>query len=204
MYLSRLDMKLSDRSVRAALRDAQQMHRLVTGLFGVSREEGELLYRCVPRGSLVSVYLYSGVPVDRTKLLPWMTLGGEREMSEWLESMREGQLRGFDLETMPFKKMPAGYGGNSRRRVLRTREERLAWLERKASQNGFRLIRVEETQSDKGRAMHAKENGGELFLDAYRYTGILEITDASAFRNAVCRGIGAGKAYGHGMLLLKG
>ena len=204
MYLSRIDMDLADRAVRAALRDTQRMHRLVTGFFGVDRKQGELLYRSVLRGSRVFLYLYSAVPVDRTRLLPGMTLCGERDMTEWLEALRAGELRDFDLETMPFKKQPDAKGGNSRRRVLRTREERLAWLERKAAQNGFRVIRAEETPGEKGRAVHPGEAGGELYFDNYRYTGTLQITDAEVFQAAVRQGIGAGKAYGLGMLLLKG
>ncbi len=203
MYLSRVDMSLSAPAVRAALRDAQRMHRLAAGFFGVSREEAQLLYRCRVQGLAVSLYLYSAVPVDPARVPPGMTLGGERELSDWLAEMGDGQLLQYDLLTMPFKKTPDGKGGNSRRRVLRTREERLRWLERTAERNGFRILRAEEAQDEKKRASHGKERGGNLYLDAYRYTGVLEITDEAAFRAAVRAGIGPGKAYGLGMLLLK-
>ncbi len=204
MYLSRIDMEISSRAVRSALRDAQQMHRMLSGLFGTGREEAQLLYRCVPRGARLTVYLYSAVPVEEARLLPPMTLAAQREMSAWLGELEEGGVRSFDLLTMPFRKQPDASGGNSRRRVLRSREERLAWLERKAEQNGFRILRAEETAGEKSSAAHAAGRGGVLYLDSYRYSGVLQITDAEAFRNAVRRGIGAGKAYGLGMLLLRG
>lgn len=203
MYLSRIDMSLSAPAVRAALRDAQRMHRLAAGFFGVSREEAQLLYRCRVRGLTVSLYLYSAVPAEPARIPPGMNLGGQRELSDWLSAMGVGQLLQFDLLTMPFKKTPDGKGGNSRRRVLRTQEERLRWLDRTAERHGFRVLRAEEAQDERVCASHGKERGGTLYLDAYRYTGLLEITDEAAFRTAVRSGVGPGKAYGLGMLLLK-
>ena len=60
-----------------------------------------------------------------------------------LMSMRARSIRGFELLTMPFKKMPEGEGKNSRRRVLRTREERLAWL-RLLTQTRFCILKAKE------------------------------------------------------------
>ena len=142
--------------------------------------------------------------MDKTRIPGGMSLYGERDMSGWLADLADGQCFHFDLLTMPFKKLPVGEGKNSRRRVFRLREERLAWLERKAAQNGFIILQAEETAGEKSRAVHPRENGGELYLDTYQYTGILRITDADRFRNAVQKGIGTGKSYGLGMLLLKG
>ena len=104
---------------------------------------------------------------------------------------------------MPFKKSAAAPGENNRRRVLRRREDRLAWLARKAEQNGFELIEVEEARGEKLSAAHAEDRGGRLYLDLYRYSGFLRIRDLSKFRSALRSGIGPGKAYGLGMLLLR-
>jgi CRISPR-associated protein Cas6/Cse3/CasE subtype I-E len=79
----------------------------------------------------------------------------------------------------------------------------LAWLGRKAEQNGFRVLHADEVQEDKLSAVHPTEQGGRLYLDAYRYTGVLQITEEESFRTAVQRGIGPSLAYGLGMLLLK-
>ena len=203
MYLSKIEMSLSDPSVRAALRDAQRMHRLAAGLYQLPRREAELVYRVRAQGHKVALYLYAGQAVRRDRLLPGMVLVGERELSDWLASMREGQRWGFDLLTMPFKKEPDPAGGNSRRRVLRTQDERLAWLARKGEQNGFALVQAQESVGEKSSAVHTEEKGGRLYLDCYRYSGTLLILDAERFRQAVQNGIGPGKAYGLGMLLLK-
>ena len=42
-----------------------------------------------------------------------------------------------------------------------------------------------------------------MYHDAYHYQGTLQITDAAAFRRAMQGGIGSGRAYGFGMLMVK-
>jgi CRISPR system Cascade subunit CasE len=202
MYLSKIEMSISDPGVRAALRDAQKMHRLVSGLYGISRADSSVLYRIKTEGSLVSLYLYADLPVEKENLLPGMKPAGERELSEWLSGMSVGQIWGFDLLTMPYRKVAEEAGKNSRRRVLRTHEERMAWLARKAAQNGFAVVEAQENQAEKLNAVHPAEQGGQLRMDVYRYSGVLHITDSDRFRRALRQGIGPGKAYGMGMLLL--
>ena len=91
---------------------------------------------------------------------------------------------------------------NSRRRILRTEEERLDWLRRKAEQNGFELVSCQELESGCQTGTHAVEQGGKMRMDSYHYQGVLRICHAEQFRSAVRNGIGPGKAYGLGMLLL--
>ena len=203
MYLTKIELDLSNPGVRSALRDAQKLHRLIAGLFGCARKDAELLYRCRVRGLHADVYLYSARPVDTERILPGMTLIAERDVTPWLDAMRDGDVLGFDLVTAPFRKVAEDGARNSRRRALRTQEERFAWLGRKAEQGGFRLLSVEEKTADKLTANHPAEQGGSLTVDAYCYTGLLRIEDAERFRQTVARGIGPEKAYGLGMLLLR-
>lgn len=200
MYLIRIDMERSSRTVRSAMADCQQMHRLVMGLFEQERRQADVLYRVKEQGMSVSLYIYSAVPVQEERLVPGMKLGGQREVSAWLDSLNNGRRLRFDLLAMPAKKVSAG-GKNSQRRVLRTLDERVNWLARKAEQNGFRLLDVAENGSTSFRGLH-KTGAGEMHWDAFHYTGSLQITDEDLFRCAVQKGIGAGKAYGLGMLLL--
>ena len=204
MYLTKIELGISNPGVRAAVRDAQKIHRLVTGFFGMQRGEGEILFRSRVRGAVVDLYLYSAQPVDPGRLLPDMKLIAQRDVTRWLEGMENGTVLGFQLETMPFKKAAEAGAKNSRRRALRTLQEREAWLNRKAEQNGFRILSVEETAGEKLTARHPSENGGSLTVDSWVYTGRLCVVDAEAFRLAIRRGIGPGRAYGLGMLLLMG
>lgn len=203
MFLSKIEMPLSEPAIRAAMRDAQKMHRLAAGLYRLPRQEAELLYRVRAEGQTVSLYLYADLPVEQAQLLPWMHLAGERDLDDWLAAMQAGQLWRFELLTMPFKKVSDSKSRNSRRRVLRTQAERLAWLSRKAEQNGFTILTVQEAGGEKAGAVHPEDRGGRLYLDTYRYSGTLWIEDAERFREAVRHGVGPGKAYGLGMLLLQ-
>lgn len=202
MYLTKIDLELSNRTVCAALGDCQKMHRLLNGLFDSSRQDVQLLYRVRGRGRDCSVYLYSSCPIRPEKLLPFMTLEGQRDLSGWLDTMKPGRRLRFDLLTMPSKKEPQETGKNSRRRILKTEEERLAWMERKAAQNGFALVQMQELETVGFTGKHSQEQGGRMSWNAYHYTGILEIRDAEAFRKAMEQGIGPEKAYGLGMILL--
>ena len=92
MYLTRIDMPLAHRGVQRALGDCQQMHRRIAGLFADSRAGAGVLYRLrYTRGSC-SAYLYSAVPVKRDRLLPDMQLVGERDMTDWLNTLTEGRV----------------------------------------------------------------------------------------------------------------
>ena len=204
MYLTKLELMLSNPAVRTALQDGQKMHRLVTGFFGTDRKSADILYRYRIKGMLVELYLYSERPVDLERLLPGIRLVGQRDVSDWLASMESGRVFGFQLMTMPFKKVAADGTKNSRRRALRTQEERLAWLEHKAQQGGFRILSVQEIPGEKLTVAHGEDRGGRMVMDAWRYEGRLLIMDSEAFRQALRAGIGPGKAYGLGMLLLAG
>ena len=202
MYLWRIELDLSSPRVRLSLMDRQKLHQLVTGLFGASRKDAGLLYRYKTAGTKVLLYIYSSVPLDESRLSGDVRMTGERDVSAWLAGMGNGQILRFDLLTMPFKKVFDGTNKNSRRRLLRDPEERLAWLQRKAEQNGFSVLSVREDPAERIFGSHSAEKGGRLYLDSWRYTGTLRITDEDLFRTAVQNGIGPDKAYGLGMLLL--
>ena len=149
------------------------------------------------------MYIYSSAPVKHERLLPNMELIGERDVTRWLESLSEGQAQSFDLLAWPSKKVSDGIAKNSRRRVLRTEAERLAWLARKAEQNGFELINVRELESAQQSGRHDEEHGGRMYVDSYHYQGEMRIIDAANSAPAVRSGHRPRKAYGLGMLLLK-
>lgn len=203
MYLTKLDLEQANRRIQVSLADCQQLHRLVMGLFETDRKSSRVLYRLRMQDRGLSLYLYSDCPIHRARLLPGMSFSGERELSGWLASMEAGQMRGFDLMAAPTKKVAVEAGRNSRRQTLRTQEERLAWLCRKGEQNGFQIISCQELECHQQRGYHKEASIGRMYITGYHYQGILRITDSARFCRAVQEGIGAGKAYGLGMLLLR-
>lgn len=203
MYLTRIDLQPQLRSVQRALTDCQQMHRLVSGLFQTARKDANVLYRLRMEAGRTAIYLYSDLPVNRAAMVPGMAFGGERDLSDWLLALENGQVWRFDLMAAPMKKVAAEGRKNSQRRILREPSERLAWLHRKAEQYGFVILGAEEKESVHLMGAHPAEQGGRMYWDGYRYDGILQIHRQELFRQAVAQGIGAGKAYGMGMMLLR-
>jgi CRISPR system Cascade subunit CasE len=82
--------------------------------------------------------------------------------------------------------------------------EQVEWLTRKGEQSGFQILNL---QFDKGENKSAqKKTDGKVIHDidfhTVHFSGILRVTNASAFKRAYTNGIGSGKAFGCGMLLL--
>jgi CRISPR system Cascade subunit CasE len=161
------------------------MHRSLTRFFEASRLEAGLLYRLNSNGPENTVYMLSKIsPIVNERSLGDMPKGMKlefyKEISSYIESFNIGRVFSFDLLALPTKKVAEEGRKNSKRKFLTTREEREDWLNRKAEAGGF------ET----------------LYSDPVRFTGRLVVTNSDKFKETYCKGIGAGKAYGAGMLLL--
>ncbi len=111
----------------------------------------------------------------------------------------------FSLLANPTKKVKLDKTGkplkNSRRVPWVKREELLAWLERKAEQNGFRVDPAKIRTVPRPRQAFIKKGQAGLHT-ATEFIGTLEVTNPEAFRKAACYGIGSAKAFGFGMLCL--
>lgn len=198
MYL--IKAELDRREARGLLADCQQMHRFITGFFGTDRQSGQILYRTNLVQNKLCIYLYSQTPAEH---IPNNCELQQRDITSWLDGMEAGQLWSFDLIAAPTKKVGAEGKKNSQRRILRLPRERQEWLERKAEQNGFAILQVQELEQLHICGRHKADKGGVMYHDAYHYQGILQITDGEAFRRAMQTGIGSGKAYGFGMMMVK-
>ena len=198
MYL--IKVELDRREARGLLADCQQMHRFITGFFGTDRQSGQILYRTNLIQNKLCIYLYAQSPAEH---IPDNCQVQQRDITAWLDSMEEGHLWSFDLIAAPTKKVVCDGKKNSQRRILRQPQERREWLERKAQQNGFAIIQVQEQEQIHVSGRHKTDKGGMMYHDAYHYQGILQITDAGAFRKALQIGIGSGKSYGFGMMMVK-
>ena len=201
MYLSKVLFQLNDRGIQVALADCQKMHQLVTGFFGTDRRSSNILYRVRMEQNLHAIYLYSDLPIDVGRIPPRMTLAGQKDISAWVDGMQSGMMKHFDLLALPTKKVPSA-GKNSQRRVLKTPQERLEWMQRKSKQFGFQLLAVNELEHVHQAGKHSVQSSGNMYFDGYHYQGVLQVTDTVRFQNALRHGIGAGKAYGFGMLML--
>lgn len=202
MYLTKIDLAFQQRGIQRALGDCQKLHQMIMGLFESDRKSSGVLYRIREDRHAMAIYLYSAQPISRQRLLAGMHFAGQRDLTYWLYALQEGQIWRFDLLASPTKKIGQDGRKNSQRRILRTLEERCAWLERKGEQNGFRMLSCQELEGKQLTGHHVQDRGGTMYLDQYHYQGTLQITNTERFQRAVQDGIGPGKSYGLGMLLL--
>ena len=202
MYLSKVNLDLRSASVRQALRDCGDMHRNIQKLFSASRSDSGVVYRVYQQESGCCVYTMSETaPVETEESIRnGMRVTGSRDVSAMEELFVPGKRFRFQLLTMPYKKVADGVSKNSRRRYLRTPEERMAWLQRKGEQYGFEILDMEEQP---GETLSSYKNGHMLYLSTVKYSGVLCVTEQESFCRAWKYGIGAEKAYGLGMLMVQ-
>lgn len=230
-YLSRLILNPRDRAVRRDLADCQQLHRTILSAFptadGDARERFGVLFRLEPPsrdGAQLVLLVQSGEMPEWGKLPAEYLLATNddlpnpalKSLDALYDALESGRALRFRLRANPTKKIdtksgPDGQRRNGRRIPVGGTEARLAWLERKASGHGFRLLSV-QGQPDVASAIvgpgqryggwRVGEDGrvARLSFDAVTFDGSLVVTAVEPFRAALASGIGPGKAYGFGLL----
>lgn len=222
MYLSRLWLNLRSLQVQRDLRSPHELHRTVMRAFPdildpdlEARAYYGVLHRLeeMPDTGRVLLYVQSTFPPDWQALPTSYCLAGEaghenpsvKSVSESYESIRAGRALRFRLYANPTKKvetksLPDGTKRNGRRVPLRSSDELLTWLRRKAEQGGFRLLEVQITGIGAAHRARATVDGKKLTFEGVQFEGRLEVQDPEAFGAVLRSGIGSGKAYGYGLL----
>jgi CRISPR system Cascade subunit CasE len=90
---------------------------------------------------------------------------------------------------------------NGRRVPLRTREELVAWLSRKAEHGGFTLDEGTLRTFPRGRSYFEKK-GQRGMHSAVEFEGVLNVNEPTEFYETFTRGIGSAKAFGFGLLVI--
>lgn len=75
-----------------------------------------------------------------------------------------------------------------------------AWIERRGDKAGFRITQLMLAQPGYVYMNKTGQAGQGQRLRSVRYGGVLEVTDAAAFRQTLISGIGPAKAFGFGLL----
>ncbi|SEH22697.1 type I-E CRISPR-associated protein Cas6/Cse3/CasE [Selenomonas sp. KH1T6] len=200
MYLSKMHLDIRNIYAKKCLRDCQIMHRSIQHMFHSSRQESGALYRINPQR--LDVYVWSAEKPDCDSIPAGMKMIGCRDFSEIEAGLQEGGCYRFNLLASPCKKVPQEGKKNSRRRFLKTIEERMKWLRNKGGQYGFSVLQVQESHESMTQGLHDKDDTQEIFYKGVIFQGILRIEDVALFKKGWQNGIGPGKAYGQGMLIL--
>lgn len=228
LYLSRLYLNHRSRAVMKDVADPRMLHKTISGCFPAiegqqdrSQHEREtprnafsILHR-LERGPVCFVlYVQSTAKPEWSRLTPgYADSLGVKSVNGLYSNIANGMRLVFRLAANPTKRAGktdtgnAKYRDNKRRRIdIRDEEGRIRWLERKGAECGFSLCRVstkpEVTSVDAvpRPAVTFRHDAGRVTLGSAVFDGVLEVTDADAFRQAVINGIGTGKAYGFGLM----
>ena len=206
MILSHFTLNGRYPSTRQCLSNAHDMHRNVMSGFAdlrsnCPRREQSVLYRLMPNGNRIHLYVLSKEYPEWSNISEgFMLLQEPKDISDIIDTLRNGRHLSFDLLAIASKK-EAREGMNSRRIMLATEEERIDWLSKKAEQNGFNTLWVREDGQEKA-FVRGKPGCSDAVHTGVRFRGELIVSEETLFQKAFCTGIGPGKAYGMGMLMV--
>lgn len=153
-----------------------------------------------------------------------------KKVGENYEAIENGMRLIFRLQANPTKRVANRYeyeneekrnefnrkfkdSKNRRRISIYKEEEQIEWLARQGENNGFQIAelkinpavrnvisakegKIEFSKSDKKNP----ERKHQITYGSIVFEGVLQVTDADKFRDALVNGIGQGKAYGFGLL----
>jgi CRISPR system Cascade subunit CasE len=204
MYLSKLTLNECDRTVLRDLSNSHALHQRIMQAFPDEerdrpRADWNVLFRQEPDSSIVLVQsdieptwtrLPSGYLSDRTDN-PLQV----KPFDPQANYLQPGQIFQFRLKANPSKR------DNQTRKLIGLFQEadQIAWLERQASQHGFKLLGVDVIPTANVFGVKAKGKAPIRMLTVL-YQGRLQITDTALFINAIQQGIGRGRSYGCGLL----
>jgi CRISPR system Cascade subunit CasE len=217
MFLTRSTIDPARRGARKLLASPQAMHAAVRGAFAVpedhERPGARTLWRLdtAPAGT---VHLYVVSP-GRPDLAHLAAQAGRATGEAWttrpydglLASLRPGQRWAFRLTANPTHsgRKTAEAKDTQRFGYLRA-EEQQRWLLDRSARCGFAVAVQQDGQPTlvlhRRQTQTFKRGMGTVTLTTVTYDGVLDVTDADAFRQALTQGIGHAKAYGCGLLTL--
>jgi len=199
LYLSALALNPRSRQVQSELRDPYEMHRTLAKAFGEG-PDAQASARCLFRmeedagGGGVRLLVQSQTPPawECLTVAPGYLLT-DPQVKPFNPVLGQGQLLAFRLRANPTVRR------DGKRLGLNGEMERLAWLTRKASENGFELLTVVQVSE---RPSECQAKGHKAVFSTARFEGVLRVTNPELLLLALTSGIGAGKGFGYGLLSL--
>lgn len=209
MQLTYLVLDRNNPAVRRALANAYEMHRTILAAFddvaSSARQELGILYRIFCDREMRLYVIHKAMAnwgkIVSQGFVPARIANNPKAISSVAESFQKGNIYTFDILCAPTKKVRRD-NRLSNRIFIQNESERLAWLLRKGEQNGFSVIENSVYESCQEKILINKMGCEKAALAAVRFQGELAVTDTELFKGAFTNGIGSGKAFGLGMLML--
>ncbi|WP_346845881.1 type I-E CRISPR-associated protein Cas6/Cse3/CasE [uncultured Rothia sp.] len=220
MWFSSIAINPQKRQGRVLLTNRQKMHKAVLQAFPPHALEGSgerVLWRLDQENHAHTLYVVSPLEPDFTHIVEnagWISqTWNSISYDSLLGKLVVGQQWGFRLQANPVKREFVK-GGRGKVLPHVTPVQQAQWLLDRAERLGFSI--PEETDGAPAVAVTHRtdlqfgrrdENLGgrsrQVTLRNVQFDGVLQVTDASALRDALVQGIGKGKAYGCGLMTLR-
>jgi CRISPR system Cascade subunit CasE len=224
MYLSRLLLNPRNAQVHKEVALPYELHRTLLnaypqGKVHIDRRDYDavgMLFRLdeEPRQGLISVLVQSKTAPD------WGFLSNKRDSRgqayllhpalvpddkpnpavarfNLAEKLVTGQTLSFRLRANPTVKKDRPNEKQGRRVGITDEAKQLEWLNNKAEQGGFRILRVYTHKDNR-----LKDETHKLEHFAVQFDGTLFVTDALKLADTIACGIGSAKGFGFGLLSL--
>ncbi|MCB1098673.1 MAG: type I-E CRISPR-associated protein Cas6/Cse3/CasE [Verrucomicrobiae bacterium] len=201
LYLTKVEID-HETAFKAGLRDSYHWHQKVWQAFpgrdGASRD---FLTRLDVIDDHFRLLILSPIAAHRPNWCPEAAWESKAVGDDFFQH----SAYGFSLIANPTKKVRSRADGtltkNGRRVPLTTREDLIAWLERKGEAGGFTVDTAKLRANPRPREYFIKKGQAGLH-SATEFRGTLTVNDHAAFLNSFANGIGPAKAFGFGMLCL--
>ncbi|MET7394293.1 type I-E CRISPR-associated protein Cas6/Cse3/CasE [Dactylosporangium sp. NPDC005572] len=217
MYLTRFTIDTTRRGARKLLASPQAMHAAVRGAFPVpedhERPGARTLWRLdTTTDGTIQLYLVSPGQPDLTHLVeqagrPTAEAWTTRPYDGLLASLQPGQRWAFRLTANPTRSGRKTADAKETQRFGHLRvEDQTQWLITRGERCGFAI--APQRDGEPNLKLHRRQTvtfrraATAVTLTTVTYDGLLDITDADAFRQSLTVGIGHAKAYGCGLLTI--
>lgn len=198
-----IQLNLAHPEVQRDLADCHGMHRRTMRLFrhvNNPRDVNEVLYRIDRYEAQWYLVVQSTAHADVTTLPPGYAVPPIRQRDDVADQI--GRLAvGAQCEFETVVHMTKKSIHTARRVTLHEPAEQRAWLERRATNAGMTYDEATLAILPEP-PIRGRHPNGLLTYNAVRVTGVLTVVDPAMLLHAITTGIGAGKAYGCGLLTL--
>lgn len=220
-YISRIALNMAWFEARQLVASPYRMHAAVGSSFPPDavrqNDEGRILWRLDEFSSNRSTWLYVVSP-ERPDFTHIVEQAGWPLHAEWeakdytplLERIAQGQCWQFKLRANPVRTAREDKGRRQRSSGIVgkvqghvTVAQQTKWLLDRAGKHGFRVLSEGEVADVVVSQRHRErfQRGGDtVTLTTVTFEGRLEVTDASAFRDTLCHGLGRAKGFGCGLM----
>lgn len=184
--------------ITSLVENANNVHHLLSALFGVKDVEGwrgqhNILYY-VEFKSGYKLHIKSDIPILEKEV----KANGFKILSKFEYDFKDGDVINVKLLVAPFRKKD----GEKKRTYIRERDDRIEWIKLKLEgrDEACEVLDITEKDIYKTHMRHDIREKGETDLCGFNYEVRVKVKNTEMLKDVMCRGIGSEKNYGFGMV----